>query len=78
MARTAVVTPNREKIRDRRTELGLSAAAVASRMKPGRAAKTVYQIEYGIQVRVSKRLMDELATALDCPVDEFIQTDVAA
>ena len=77
MARTVVVTPNKEKIRARREFLGLSASAVAARMAPGRAAKTIYQIEYGIQHRVSKRLMEELAGALEQPIGEFIMQDAA-
>jgi transcriptional regulator with XRE-family HTH domain len=78
MARTAVVTPNSKQIKERRQFLGLSAPAVAAKMGPGRAAKTIYQIEYGIQVRVSRRLMAELAHALEQPIDELIVQDAAA
>jgi len=78
MPRTVVVTANREQIRARRKHLGLSASAVAARMAPGRAAKTIYQIEYGIQTQVSYRLMQELAGALEQPIDEFIVQDAAA
>ena len=77
MPKTVVVTPNSKQIRERRKHLGLTAAAVAGRMNPGRAAKTIYQIEYGIQTAVSYRLMQELADALEQPIDEFIVQDAA-
>lgn len=75
MPTVPVVVPDGDRIRERREELQLSRDEVAARMARHRHPKQIAMIEYGVEQRVSKSYMEELAEVLGKPVGEFIKAD---